>query len=69
MHNGDTKTFSTKLSKFVENCMNPDARSGRLKVFVAMGETGSSTFLAQRLHDELGVEAIVPSSGKSYILN
>jgi metallo-beta-lactamase family protein len=39
------------------------------KVFVAMGETGSSSFLAQRLHSELGVNAVVPESGKTYLLN
>ncbi|MEX2010327.1 MAG: MBL fold metallo-hydrolase [Parcubacteria group bacterium] len=38
------------------------------KVFIAMGETASSIFLAQRLHDELGVEAIVPERGKTYKL-
>lgn len=38
------------------------------KVFVAMGEPKSSIFLAQRLHDELGVEAVVPERGKTYKL-
>lgn len=39
------------------------------KVFVAMGEPKSSIFLAQRLHDELGVEAVVPERGKKYELD
>jgi metallo-beta-lactamase family protein len=32
-------------------------------VFVAMGEPKSEIFLAQRLHDELGVKAVVPQRG------
>ena len=36
------------------------------KVFVAMGEPRSSIFLAQRLHDELGLKAVVTEKGKSY---
>jgi metallo-beta-lactamase family protein len=39
------------------------------RVFVAMGEPKSSIFLAQRLHDELGVEAVVPERGKKYELD
>jgi metallo-beta-lactamase family protein len=38
------------------------------KVFVAMGEPRSSIFLAQRLHDEYALEAIVPEQGKAYEL-
>jgi metallo-beta-lactamase family protein len=38
-------------------------------VFVTMGEPKSSIFLAQRLHDELGVSAIVPERGKRYELD
>jgi metallo-beta-lactamase family protein len=38
-------------------------------VFVTMGEPKSSIFLAQRLHDELGVNAIVPERGKRYELD
>lgn len=38
------------------------------KVFVVMGEPKSSTFLAQRLHDELEVDAIYPERGKPYLL-
>lgn len=33
------------------------------KVFVAMGETKTSMFLSQRLHDYLGVNAMVPNLG------
>ncbi len=39
------------------------------KVFVVMGEPKSSTYLAQRLKDELGVDAIYPERGKPYKLN
>ena len=38
------------------------------KVFIAMGEPKSSIFLAQRLRDELGIDAFVPEAGKTYIL-
>ena len=36
------------------------------KVFVAMGEPKSQIFLAQRLRDELGVNAVATEEGKSY---
>jgi metallo-beta-lactamase family protein len=36
------------------------------KVFVAMGENKSASFLTQRLRDELGVDAIVQEKGKEY---
>lgn len=39
------------------------------KVFVVMGEPKSSTFLSQRLRDELEVDAIYPERGKPYNLN
>lgn len=38
-------------------------------VFVVMGEPKSEIFLAQRLHDELGVKAVVPKRGDSVILD
>jgi len=38
------------------------------KVFVVMGEPKASTFLAQRLRDELEVDAIYPERGKPYLL-
>ncbi len=39
------------------------------KVFVVMGEPKSSTFLAQRLRDELEVDAIYPKRGVPYKLD
>ncbi len=36
------------------------------KVFVTMGELGASMFLAQRVRDYLGVEAVVPEKGSRY---
>ncbi|MDO8565419.1 MAG: MBL fold metallo-hydrolase, partial [bacterium] len=39
------------------------------KVFVAMGEPKSAIFLAQRLRDELDVDAVVAEKGKSYELD
>ncbi|MDB5194577.1 MAG: RNA-metabolising metallo-beta-lactamase, metallo-beta-lactamase family protein [Parcubacteria group bacterium] len=38
-------------------------------VFVTMGEPKSEIFLAQRLHDELGVNAVVPQRGDKYELD
>lgn len=38
------------------------------KVFVVMGETGSSLFLSQRLRDYIGVNAFHPEEGESVIL-
>ncbi len=38
------------------------------KVFVAMGETRSAQFLAQRIKDFLGKEAVVPERGQSFDL-
>ncbi len=67
---------SDHLVEMVAGAMevNPDAKSGsqperRLKVFVTMGEPSASTFLAQKLHDELDVDAICPERGKIYDLN
>ncbi len=55
---------SDHLVEFVSNC------GERLKkVFVAMGEPKSEIFLAQRLTDELDVEAVVPERGKIYELD
>lgn len=34
--------------------------------FVALGEPSSARFLAQRLHDYLGVKAVVPTEGETY---
>jgi metallo-beta-lactamase family protein len=38
------------------------------KVFVAMGEPKASLFLAQRLRDEYGIEALYPERGTQYEL-
>ena len=38
------------------------------RVFVVMGEPKASTFLAQRLRDEIGVNATVPERGVGYEL-
>jgi metallo-beta-lactamase family protein len=39
------------------------------QIFIAMGENKSSTFLAQRLRDELGANAVVAEKVKEYPLN
>lgn len=52
---------SDHIVEFVGN-MSKDLK----KVFVVMGEPKSSTFLAQRLHDYLGINAVVPQEGKKY---
>ncbi len=39
------------------------------KVFVVMGEPKSALFLAQKLHDNLGVEVMVPDKNDSVILS
>jgi metallo-beta-lactamase family protein len=38
------------------------------KVFVVMGEPKASTYLVQRLKDELEVDAVYPERGKVYDL-
>lgn len=48
--------------------MVSDTVSTLKKVFVAMGEPKSSTYLAQRLRNELEVEAICPEQGVPYEL-
>jgi metallo-beta-lactamase family protein len=53
------------LLAFAEGC----AAGGRLrKVFAAMGEPKSAMFLAQRIRDELGVEAVHPEEGSEHEL-
>lgn len=64
IHGFSAHADSDALVKFVE----PNKGSLK-KVFVAMGEPGVSSFLAQRLRDELGVEALVPEKTKIYILD
>ena len=39
------------------------------RVFVVMGEPKASLFLAQRARDFLGVEASVPESGQSFLID
>ncbi len=39
------------------------------KVFVVMGEPKASAYLAQRLHNELEIDAICPEKGQSYNLD
>ncbi|HEU0080724.1 MAG TPA: MBL fold metallo-hydrolase [Candidatus Paceibacterota bacterium] len=56
---------SDHLVEFVEHAV----RAGRLQaVWVAMGENKSSAFLAQRLRDELDVDAMVAEKNKEYPL-
>jgi len=54
---------SSHLISFVEN----SAKTLK-KVFVVMGEPKSSMFLAQKLNDTLGVNAVTPISGESVII-
>ncbi len=54
---------SFHLVKFVES-----TKDTLKKVFVVMGEPRVSMFLAQKLHDNLGVTAIVPEQNESVIL-
>ncbi len=55
---------SDHLVEFVEST----AKTLR-KVFVVMGDTKSSTFLAQRLRDYVGVNAVHPEEGQSVFLS
>ncbi|NBV77429.1 MBL fold metallo-hydrolase [bacterium] len=50
-----------QLLSFVEKTLNTKPR-----VFVALGETKSASFLAQRIQDFLGLEAIVPRNMRSF---
>ena len=53
-----------QLLTFVEN-----AGERLERVFVTMGEPHSSMFLAQRIRDFLGVDAVVPEAGQSFDIN
>ncbi|MBI5457762.1 MBL fold metallo-hydrolase [Candidatus Kaiserbacteria bacterium] len=53
-----------QLLTFVEK-----ARESLERVFVTMGEPRSSLFLAQRIQDFLGVDAIVPEATQSFDIN
>lgn len=54
---------SDHLVDFVEN-----SKEKLKKVFIVMGEPKSSLFLAQRLRDYVGVDAVVPEKGSTYSL-
>lgn len=54
---------SDHLVEFVHNMSNKVK-----KVFVVMGEPKSSLFLAQKLHDNLGVEVHTPDAGETITL-
>ncbi len=54
---------SDSLVKMIE-----DAQKTVKKVFVVMGEPKASTYLAQRLQSEVGVDALYPERGKIYVL-
>lgn len=59
IHGYSAHKDSDHLIEFVDN-----TKSTIIKTFVAMGETKSSLFLAQRLRDYLGVNAEVPEVGE-----
>ncbi len=50
-----------ELLRFAESCL-PHAKT----IFAAIGEPESERFLAQRIHDYLGGNAIVPSQGQTW---
>jgi metallo-beta-lactamase family protein len=50
-----------ELLKFAESCL-PNTKT----FFTALGEPGSQRFLAQRIHDYLGGNAIVPAAGETW---
>lgn len=54
---------SDRLVDFVER-----AKGNLKKVFVVMGEPKSALFLAQKIRDYVGVEAVVPEKGSVYSL-
>jgi metallo-beta-lactamase family protein len=60
---------SDHLVEFVGTAVDgPSGKSSLRRAFVVMGEPKSSAFLAQRLRDELGVNAVCPTAGKPYDL-
>jgi metallo-beta-lactamase family protein len=48
--------------------MAADTAQTTKKIFVVMGEPSASAFLVQKLHNELGVDAVCPERGKIYEL-
>lgn len=58
-----------KDSQGLLNFVEKSSESGKLKkIFVVMGEPKSSLFIAQRVHDYLNIDAILPEKGKIYPL-
>lgn len=55
---------SDRLVEFVER-----AEGNLKKIFIVMGEPKSSLFLAQKIRDYVGIEAIVPEKGSAYELS
>lgn len=55
---------SDHLLEFVSKCQETVK-----KIFVVMGEPKSSLFLAQKIRDNLSLDAIYPEKGKVYILD
>lgn len=54
------------LLKFAESCLSSRSE-GRLKtIFTVLGEPSAERFLAQRIHDYLGVRATVPELGATW---
>lgn len=62
------------LLKFAESCLSPRS-DGRLTsitarclktIFTVLGEPSAERFLAQRIHDYLGIRAIVPELGATW---
>jgi len=54
---------SDGLLEFVDN-----TKDSLKRVYVAMGETKASSFLAQRIRDYLEIDAVVPEAGQSFEL-
>ncbi|MDO8575642.1 MAG: MBL fold metallo-hydrolase [bacterium] len=60
---------SDHLLEFVDMTLDKDAKFPSIKrVFVVMGEMKSSLFLAQKIHDNLGIDAIYPERAKEYLI-
>jgi metallo-beta-lactamase family protein len=55
-----------QLLSFVESGMEEGKTIER--IFVTMGEPRASLFLAQRIRDFLGIDAVVPQRGEQFTL-
>jgi metallo-beta-lactamase family protein len=53
-----------ELLRYVESC-HPQPKT----VFTALGEPGAQRFLAQRIHDYLGISAIAPQFGEQWTVS